>query len=113
MLNNISSFLKNLGTKSLIVLIALSFAVWGIGDIFIDNNNPKIADVGNNEIKLKEFNIEYQSIIQQLRQSSSEPITDDFVKAMGLHNNVLQNLITRKYINILSKDLGINVSNKY
>ncbi len=113
MLNNISSFLKNLGTKSLIVLIALSFAVWGIGDIFIDNKNPKIADVGNTEIKLKEFNIEYQSILQQLRQSTSEPITDDFVKAMGLHNNVLQNLITRKYINILSKDLGIDVSNKY
>ena len=113
MINNFSSHLKSLGTKGLVVLIALSFAVWGIGDIFTNNNNPTIAQVGKVDIKLNEFNLEYQNILTRLRQSTSEPITDDFVKAMGLHNNVLQNLITRKYVNLFSKDLELNVGDKY
>ena len=35
MIKNIGLSLKNLGSKLLIVVIALSFAVWGIGDIFV------------------------------------------------------------------------------
>ena len=49
--------IKNLSSKFLILIIALSFAVWGIGDIFMPNsNNPTIAKVGNSEIKLMNFN---------------------------------------------------------
>ena len=113
MIKNFSSHLKSLGTKGLVVLIALSFAVWGIGDIFTNNQNPTIAKVGSIDIKLNEFNLEYQNILSRLRQSTSEPITDEFVKAMGLHNNIMQNLITRKYISLLSKDLKLNVGDKY
>ena len=35
MIKNIGLSLKNLGSKFLIIVIALSFAVWGIGDIFV------------------------------------------------------------------------------
>ena len=46
-------FIKNLGSKFLIIVIALSFAVWGVGDIFVANqSNPTIAKVSNLNIKL-------------------------------------------------------------
>ena len=106
--------IKNLSSKFLILIIALSFAVWGIGDIFMPNsNNPTIAKVGNSEIKLNEFQLDYQLIIDRLRQSSDQPITDDLLKALGLHQNVINNLITKKYLASLSKDLQINVSENY
>ena len=113
MIKKTSLILKNIGTKSLIILISLSFAVWGLGDIFVNNKNPTIAQVGNSEIKLNEFNMEYQNILLRLRQSSSEPITEEFVKAMGLQNNIIQNLVNRKYIYLISKNLGIDVGDKY
>lgn len=113
MLKKITTSLKSLGTKSLILVIALSFAVWGIGDIFTGGSNPTVATVGNSKIELKQFNLEYQGILDKLRQGTDEPITDEFVKAMGLQNTVLNNMINQKYINILSKDLGIIVSDKY
>jgi peptidyl-prolyl cis-trans isomerase D len=113
MINKIFTYIKGLGTKSLIILIALSFAFWGVGDIFTSNKNPVIAKVGNNKVKLNEFNLEYQSILQRLRATSNEPITDEFVKAMGLQNTVLNNLINQKYLNIISSELGIIISDSY
>ncbi|MDA9559203.1 SurA N-terminal domain-containing protein, partial [Alphaproteobacteria bacterium] len=110
MLKKITTPLKSLGTKSLILIIALSFAVWGVGDIFTGGSNPTVATVGNSKIALKQFNLEYQGILEKLRQGTDEPITDEFVKAMGLQNTVINNMINQKYVNILSKDLGIKVS---
>ena len=113
MIKKITTSLKSLGTKSLILIIALSFAVWGVGDIFTGGSNPTVATVGNSKIELKQFNLEYQGILDKLRQGTDEPITDEFVKAMGLQNTVLNNMINQKYVNIFSKDLGIKVSDKY
>ena len=107
-------FIKNLGSKFLIIVIALSFAVWGIGDIFISNqSNPTIAKVSNSNIKLNEFKFDYQLLVDRLRQSSDQPITEDFLKALGIHSSVLDSLITKKYINFLSSSLQINIADKY
>ncbi len=106
--------IKNIGSKFLIIIIALSFAVWGIGDIFLPNgNNPTIAKVSRAEIKLNEFQLDYQLLANNLRQSSSQPMTEDFLRAIGLHNNVIEGLITKKYINFMSENLQVNVSDKY
>ena len=113
MLKNITVFIKNLGSKFLIIIIALSFALWGIGDIFVSNNNPTIAKVGKSEIKLNEFQLDYQLLIDRLRQTNQQPVTEELLKALGIQNNVIDNLISKKYINILSKNLNINVGDKY
>ena len=99
MIKSLTKSFKNLGSKFLIIIIALSFAVWGIGDIFVTNSgNPSIAKVGNSEIKLNEFQLDYQLLVDRLRQSSSQPITEEFLKAIGLHHNVVNSLVTKKYI---------------
>jgi hypothetical protein len=114
MIKTITKSFKSLGSKFLIIIIALSFAVWGIGDIFVPNsNNPTIANVGNSEIKLNEFQLDYQLLVDRLRQSNNQPITEEFLKAIGLHNNVVNSLVTKKYINFLANDLQIAVGDKY
>ena len=114
MIKNITVFIKNIGSKFLIIIIALSFALWGIGDIFINNsNNPTIAKVGNSEIKLNEFQLDYQLLIDSLRQNNQQPVTEELLKALGIHHNVIENLISKKYINLLSRNLSINVDDKY
>ena len=97
MIKKISTSIKNIGTKTLILIIALSFAVWGIGDIFTGDSNPTIATVGDSKIKLKRFNLEYQAVLQNLRQSSDQPLTEEFLKSMGLQNSVLNNMINNHF----------------
>tara|TARA_Y100001968_G_C19413480_1_gene747639 strand:+ start:152 stop:2035 length:1884 start_codon:yes stop_codon:yes gene_type:complete len=114
MIKSLGKTFKSLSSKFLIIIIALSFAVWGIGDIFIPNsNNPTIAKVGGTDIKLNEFQLDYQLLVDRLRQTSNQPITEEFLKAIGLHNNVVDSLITKKYINFLAKDLKLNIGDKY
>ncbi|MAJ24339.1 MAG: hypothetical protein CMP36_02390 [Rickettsiales bacterium] len=113
MLKKIVTSIKNLGTKSLIVLIALSFAVWGIGDIFNGNSNPTVASVGKSKIKLNDFNLEYQTIINSLRQNNDELVSEELIKSLGIHKSVLNNLINNEYINQLSNELGVIASEKY
>ena len=113
MLKKIVTSIKNLGTKSLIVLIALSFAVWGIGDIFNGNSNPTVASVGKSKIKLNDFNLEYQTIINSLRQNNDELVSEELIKSLGIHKSVLNNLINNEYINQLSNELGVVASEKY
>ena len=101
-------FIKNLGSKFLIIVIALSFAVWGVGDISVSNqSNPTIAKVNNSNIKLNEFKFDYQLLVDRLRQSSDQPITEDFLKALGIHSSVLDSLITKKYISRRLKILSL------
>ena len=68
-----------------------------------NNNNPTIAKVGNSEIKLNEFQLDYQLLIDNLRRTSQQPITEEFLKALGIQNNVIDNLISKKYINFFLK----------
>ena len=110
MIKNIGTSIKNISTKVLIVLIALSFAVWGIGDIFTSNSNPTIATVGKSKIKLNDFNLEYQSILESIRQGSEEPISEEALKTLGIHNSVLDNMINNEYVYLLSQYLGISSS---
>ena len=114
MIKSLTKSFKNLGSKFLIIIIALSFAAWGIGDIFVTNSsNPSIAKVGNSEIKLNEFQLDYQLLVDRLRQSNNQPITEEFLKAIGLHHNVVNSLVTKKYINFLADNLQINIGDKY
>ena len=113
MIKKIGTSIKNISTKILIALIALSFAVWGIGDIFTGSSNPTIATVGKSKIKLNDFNLEYQAIIENLRRSSEEPISEEIIKTLGIHNSVLNNMINNEYINLISKGLGISSSENF
>ncbi len=113
MIKKIGTSIKNISTKILIALIALSFAVWGIGDIFTGSSNPTIATVGKSKIKLNDFNLEYQAIIENLRRSSEDPISEEIIKTLGIHNSVLNNMINKEYINLISKDLGILSSENF
>ncbi len=113
MIKKIGTSIKNISSKILIALIALSFAVWGIGDIFTGSSNPTVATVGKSKIKLNDFNLEYQAIIENLRRSSEEPISEEIIKTLGIHNSVLNNMINNEYINLISKGLGISSSENF
>tara|TARA_A100001011_G_C14321919_1_gene851176 strand:+ start:6381 stop:7007 length:627 start_codon:yes stop_codon:yes gene_type:complete len=113
MIKKLGTSIKNIGTKTLIIIIALSFAVWGLGDMFTGNTNPTIATVGSSKIKLNDFNLEYQAILNNIRQGSDEPLPEEFIKTLGIHNSVINNMINNEYINLLSRELGIAASDNF
>ena len=54
MFQSILSNLKSWAIKIFLGIIALSFAVWGVGDIFRSNSDPIVASIGDTNIRASE-----------------------------------------------------------
>src|ERR1051325_10380287 len=58
-------------------VIAVSFAIWGIGDIFRGFGRSAVATIGGTEISIEEFRRFYNDRLQQLGRQVGRPITPD------------------------------------
>src|SRR5258705_12436350 len=74
-------------------LSAVSFAIWGIGDIFRGFGRSGLARIGGTEISGEQFRQLYNERLQQLGRQLGRPITLDQAPAMGLDQQLGGQLI--------------------
>src|ERR1043166_5849477 len=58
-------------------LIAISFAVWGIGDIFRGFGRSTVAKIGSTEITVDQFRQIYNDKLQQISRERGRPVTQE------------------------------------
>ena len=92
-------------------LIILSFAVWGIGDIFRGFGTNTVASVGSQEITAEQTRFAYQTQLQRLQQQYRRAITNDQARALGLDRQVLGRLIAEATLDQRIRSLGLAMSN--
>src|SRR6478609_1344607 len=68
--------------------IILSFAVWGIGDIFSGFGANIVATVGSQDITAEQVRYNYQTQLQNLQQQYRSAITSEQARAFGLDTQV-------------------------
>ena len=110
MLNNIRNKTKSISTKIFLLVIAASFALWGVGDIFSNRNDPTIATVGEENISAREFLQTYQRIVSELRRDSNGQITEEIAISLNVHTQTLNQMINEKAIDMEMKKMGLSVS---
>jgi peptidyl-prolyl cis-trans isomerase D len=91
-------------------LIAVSFAVWGIGDIFKGFGRSHLARIGGTEISIEQFRQLYSERLQQLGRQLGRPITLDQAQAMGLDKQLVGQLIGEATIDERVKALRLGIS---
>ncbi|MDO9564754.1 MAG: SurA N-terminal domain-containing protein, partial [Bradyrhizobium sp.] len=74
-------------------VLILSFAVWGIADIFKGFGQSTLATIGKTEISTEQFRQIYTEKLQQLGRQFGRPLTMDQARAFGLDRQVLQQTI--------------------
>src|SRR5947207_12745613 len=79
--------------------LALSFAVWGIGDIFRGFGRSSLAKVGSTEIGIEQFRHAYNEHIQQVSRRLNRPITPDQARALGPDRKLLSQMIAEAAAN--------------
>src|SRR3954467_15975060 len=91
-------------------LIAVSFGIWGIGDIFRGFGTNTVATVGRTEIRADTFRQLYQDRLQQIGRQMNRPILPDQAKALGLDRQVLSEIIAETAIDDRARALRLNVT---
>lgn len=87
--------------KVLFVLLILSFAVWGVGDIFRDRGPSQVvATVGDQEITAQQVDNQFRTLAQTNR------IPPDVARQLGLVGQAANTLISDVMYSRLARDLG-------
>jgi peptidyl-prolyl cis-trans isomerase D len=92
-------------------VIAVSFAIWGIGDIFRGFGRNAVAMVGGTEISIEQFRQFYNDRLQQLGRQVGRPITPDEARARGLDRQLLAQLVAETTIDEQAKQLRLGIDN--
>ena len=113
MLDTLRNAARSMVAKILFGLLVVSFAIWGIGDIFRGGGFAKVvADVGDQRITAQEFMREYQRYIDQLRPAFGGNLDSEKAKQLGLHYQVLQRMIGQAVFDQGVQDLDVAISNQ-
>lgn len=91
-------------------LIAISFAVWGIGDIFKGFGRSSLARIGGTEISIEQFRQLYSERLQQFGRQLGRPITLDQARQMGLDQQLVGQLIGEATLDERVKALRLSIS---
>ena len=91
-------------------VLILSFAVWGIADIFKGFGQSTLAKIGRTEISTEQFRQLYTEKLQQLGRQFGRPLTMDQARAFGLDRQVLQQTIAEAALDEEARRMGLGTS---
>ena len=90
--------------------LVISFAIWGIGDIFRGFGRSTVAKIGHTEITIEQFRTLYNDRLQQYSRQLGRPISADQARALGLDRLVIGQVVSEIVLDERAKALGLGLS---
>jgi peptidyl-prolyl cis-trans isomerase D len=113
MMDSMRKAAKSWVAKLLIGMLAVSFGVWGIADVFKFGSATDLAKVGGEEITADAYGRAFQSRLQELARQSGKGITPEEARAYGIDKGVLNFLIQSAALDNEVKTLKLGVSDSF
>ncbi len=113
MLNTLRKSVAGPFVKLLIGILILSFAVWGIQDIFGNYKNSVAIEIDGNEISLDELVNEYNYQLSTISSQLNKQISFDESMALGIDKIAIENLIRKMILQIELNKYGINIPEEF
>ncbi len=112
MLQQMRKFAKSWVASIFLGVLALSFGVWGIADIFTGSSDTSVAQVGNVKISQDEFQSQYQTALRNQSARMGSQLSAEQAQALGLPEQTLSRIIDRTAIDLEVDDLGLTATDK-
>ena len=103
---------KSWVAKILLAVLILSFAVWGIGDIFLGGQTRNVAMVGDTEVPSERFFREIYRQQSALSRQRGEIVSGSELRDAGIDDRVIAGLARDATFAQELSDLGIAVSDR-
>jgi peptidyl-prolyl cis-trans isomerase D len=91
-------------------LLVISFAIWGIGDIFKGFGQSTVAKIGGSEITTEQFRQTYNTKLQEIGRQIGRPITPDQARALGFEQQIIGQLIAETALDVRARQLRLGLS---
>ena len=98
--------------KGFLILIALSFAVWGVGDFLSARiqADDKPIEVGEASVSASDLAQQIRQEVQRLAPMFGGRLTPELAKQFGMIDQVVNRVVAETAIDALALDLGIGAS---
>ncbi len=96
--------------KILLALLVISFAAWGISDVFINRTATTVATVGEAEISTQEFATALSDNIRDLQRRTGRAISVSEAREAGLDQMVMARITTQAALDEEARAFGISAS---
>ena len=94
----------------LVGLLVVSFAIWGIADIFRGYGQQTLIRVGDTEINTQDYLRAQQEVLRTMSQQAGRSLSLQEARAAGLDARVLERLIGGAAVDTHAKHLGLGIS---
>ncbi len=98
--------------KILLGLLVVSFAIWGINDVFLGERDPTVVQVGSLKLSRSQVNDEIREEMNRLQPLFGGRLDRAEADRMGITGQVMENIVNRAAINLGASDLGIAMSDR-
>lgn len=98
--------------KILLSVLILSFAVWGVADVFTGYGRGALATVGKVSITPEEYQQSYQQQLNAISYQAGRRITPEQARAIGLDTRVLTQLVGSAAVENHAEQLNLALSDK-
>jgi peptidyl-prolyl cis-trans isomerase D len=90
--------------------LVISFAIWGIGDIFRGFGHNAAVTVGDTRISSEQYREYYNEQLRRLSRRAGRSITPDQARALGVDRQILGQLVAETTLDEEAKALRLGVS---
>jgi peptidyl-prolyl cis-trans isomerase D len=91
-------------------LLILSFAVWGIADIFRGFGRSTVVTVGSTEIGVEQFRQIYNDRLQQFGRQIGRPLTMEQARQVGMDRQVLSQVMAEAALDEQTRRMKLGIS---
>ncbi len=96
--------------KLLLLLLVLSFAVWGISGQIAGGLGSNVVSVGDTRVSINEYRLAYDRQVSQFSQQFGRPITREQAQAFGIDQMVLAQLIAGAVLDEQAREMRLGLS---
>lgn len=110
MLLAVRKFAKSWVAALLIGLLIVSFALFGINDVFKGGTSNYVVTAGSRKVSTADFKREFDNFRKGAEQQVGQPITSEMAAANGLDTRVMNEVATREAFGEMLSKIGVKPS---
>jgi peptidyl-prolyl cis-trans isomerase D len=95
---------------AVVTVLVVSFAIWGIGDIFRGFGRSTFAKIGRTEVTIEQFRALYTDKLQALGRQFGRPITLEQARALGIDRQITRQIIDEMLLDERVRALRLGIS---